>query len=181
MKRLLACTGLLAASLFAVAQQNPPASPAEEATSSISGHTITVDYSAPSVKGREGKIFNQGGLIQTTHKQYPVWRAGANSATTLITDTNLQIGNISVPAGKYTLFVEISNPDSWILIISKQTGEWGLRYDPTQDLGRTKMQMSKPPQMVELLKWAVTGTGGNHGALTLAWEDHSATVPLSVQ
>jgi hypothetical protein len=181
MKRLLVCAGLLATSLFAVAQQNPPSSPAEQASSSIGGHTISIAYSAPSVKGREGKIFNKGGLIQSTHKQYPIWRAGANGATTLTTDSNLQLGNVSVPAGKYTLFVDISNPDSWILIISKQTGEWGLRYDPTQDLGRTKMQMSKPPQMVELLKWSVNGTAGNHGTLTLAWENYAASVPLDVQ
>jgi hypothetical protein len=180
MKRLLVCAGLLATSLFAVAQ-NPPASPSEKANGSIGGHTVTIEYSAPSVKGREGKIFGQGGLIQTTHKQYPVWRAGANGATTLTTDSTLQIGNVSVPAGKYTLFVNIADPDNWILIISKQTGEWGLRYDAAQDLGRTKMQMSKPPQMVEVLKWSVDGTAGNHGTLSLAWEDHVASVPFDVK
>lgn len=179
MKRLLVCTGLLAASLFAVAQQKP--SPAEKATGSIGGHTITIDYSAPSVRGREGKIFNQGGLIQSTHKEYPVWRAGANAATTLTTDANLKIGNVEVPAGKYTLFVDISDPDNWVLIVNKKTGEWGLAYDASQDLGKTKMEMSKPSSMVEKLKYTITSEGGNKGKLTLAWENHEASVPIEAQ
>jgi hypothetical protein len=177
MKRLLVCTGFLAASLFAVAQAKPPASPAEKATGTIGGHTITVDYSAPSVKGREGKVFGADGLIKTAHgSQYPIWRAGANAATTLTTDAGLKIGDIDVPAGKYTLFVDISDPDNWVLIVNKKTGEWGLAYDPSQDLGKTKMQMSKPPAMVEQLKWDITD-----GALTLAWENHMATVPIAAQ
>ncbi len=176
MKRLLVCTGLLAATVFAVAQQKPPASPKEQATGTIGGHTITIDYSAPSVKGREGKIFNQGGLIQSTHKQYPIWRAGANSATTLTTDTNLKIGSIDVPAGKYTLFVDVSDPDNWSLIVNKKTGEWGLAYDSSQDVGKTKMEMSKPASTVEQLKYTIAD-----GKLTLAWENHEASVPISAQ
>jgi hypothetical protein len=180
MKRLLVCTGLLAATVFAVAQQKAPASPPEKATGTIGGHTITVDYSAPSVKGREGKIFTKDGLI-SKNPHYPVWRAGANAATTLTTDTNLNIGDINVPAGKYTLFVDISDPDNWVFIVNKKTGEWGLAYDGSADLGKTRMEMSKPPSMVEKLKYTITSEGGNKGKLTLAWEDHEASVPIEVQ
>lgn len=176
MKRLLVCTGLLAAGMFAAAQAKPPASPAETATGSIGGHTVTISYNAPSVKGREGKIFNKGGLIQTSHKQYPIWRAGANGATTLTTDGALKVGNIDVPAGKYTLFVDVSDPDNWVLIVNKKTGEWGLAYDASQDLGKTKMEMSKPSAMVEQLKYSLDG-----GKLTLAWEDHQASVPIAAR
>ncbi|HEY3704472.1 MAG TPA: DUF2911 domain-containing protein [Terracidiphilus sp.] len=175
MKRLLLCTGLLAATVFAVAQK-PAASPAEKATATIGGHTVTIDYSAPSVKGREGKIFNKGGLIQTSHKQYPIWRAGANAATTLTTDGTIKVGDISVPAGKYTLFVDVSDPDNWVLIVNKKTGEWGLAYDGSQDLGKTKMEMSKPMAMVEQLKYTISD-----GKLTLAWENHEASVPITAQ
>ena len=40
-----------------------------------------------------------------------------------------------------------------MLIVSKATGEWGLAYDATKDLGRTQMTMSKPPALVEDLKY----------------------------
>jgi hypothetical protein len=178
MKRFLMCASLLALASTVFAQQKPPASPPETATGTIGGHTITIKYSSPGVKGREGQIFNPGGLIQRTHKQYPVWRAGANSATSLHTDADLTIGSLQVPKGDYTLFVDISDPGVWVLIVNKQTGEWGLRYDASQDLGKTPMMMSKPPSMVENLVWSITDQGGGKGTITLAWEDHSASVAV---
>ncbi len=180
MKRLFVSTALLAATAFVFAQKAPPASPPEQATVSLAGHTVTIDYSAPSVKGREGKIFNQDGLIQKSHKEYPIWRAGANAATTLTTDADMKIGDVDVPAGKYTLFVNIADPDHWVLIINKKTGEWGLAYDASQDLGKTPMKMSKPPEMVEQLKYTLTSSSNNKGVLTLAWEDHQASVSIAV-
>jgi hypothetical protein len=41
------------------------------------------------------------------------------------------------------------------------------------------MQMSKPPAMVENLKYTITDDGGCKGTLTLSWEDHTASVPIS--
>ncbi len=177
MKRFLMCAGLLALTSVALAQQKPPASPPETATGSIGGKNITIKYSSPGVKGREGQLFGKDGRI-SHDPHYPVWRAGANSATALHTDADLTIGNLSVPKGDYTLFVDISDPDHWVLIVSKQTGEWGLRYDSSQDLGRTPMTMSKPPAMVENLQWTINDLGGGNGNITLAWEDHSASVAV---
>ncbi len=178
MKHFLMCASLLAIASTVLAQQKAPASPPETATGSIGGHSITIKYSSPGVKGREGKIFTKDGLI-SHDPHYPVWRAGANSATALHTDADLTIGTLTVPKGDYTLFVDISDPDNWQLIVNKQTGEWGLRYDASHDLGKTPMTMTKPPSMVENLLWTITGHGGK-GAITLAWEDHGASVPVSV-
>lgn len=179
MKRLLICTGLLFAATALFAQHKAPASPPAKASVTIGGKTIGIAYSSPGVKGREGHIFTKDGLI-SHDVHYPVWRAGANAATTLTTDADLTIGDLKVPAGTYTLFVDISNPDQWVLIVSKATGEWGLGYDGTKDLGRTNMTMSKPASMVEDLKYTLTDDGGNKGKLTLAWENMSASVPFEV-
>jgi hypothetical protein len=179
MKRLLICAGaLIAATVSLSAQQKPPASPAETASGTIGGKAISISYNSPRVKGREGHIFTKDGLI-SHNPHYPIWRAGANSATTLHADADLKIGDITVPNGTYTLFVDISDPDNWVLIVNKKTGEWGLAYDPSQDLGKTKMKMSKPPAMVEDLKYTITDSGGGSGTITLAWEDHVASVPVS--
>ncbi len=137
MKRVLICTGLLFAATTLLAQEKaPPKSPPATASATIGGKTITITYSSPRVNGREGKIFTKDGLI-SHDPHYPVWRAGANAATTLKTDGDLTIGDLSVPAGTYTLFVDISDPANWVLIVSKATGEWGLAYDrdpgPGQD------------------------------------------------
>jgi hypothetical protein len=157
----------------------PPKSPAAKETATIGGKTITITYSSPRVRGREGHIFTKDGLI-SHDPHYPVWRAGANAATTLQTEADLMIGNLHVPAGTYTLFVDISDPAQWFLIVNKKTGEWGLSYDATQDLGRVKMHMAKPPALVEDLTYTLTDKGGGKGTLTLAWEYVSASVAIHV-
>lgn len=180
MKRFLMGFTILAMAVSLPAQKKPVLSPPAKATATIDGKALSITYSSPHVRGREGKIFSQGGLI-SHDPHYPVWRAGANSATTLHTDADLKIGDVSVPKGDYTLFVDLSNPDQWALIVNKQTGEWGLKYDGSQDLGKTQMHMSKPPAMVEELVWRIREVGHGKGMISLSWEDHTASVPFSVQ
>ncbi|HEX4309863.1 MAG TPA: DUF2911 domain-containing protein [Acidobacteriaceae bacterium] len=178
MKCFLIAACCLSLACTAFAQPKTPASPSEQATATIAGKTVTISYSSPGVKGREGHIFSKDGLI-SHDPHYPVWRAGANSATALHTDADLTLGTLAVPKGDYTLFVDISNPDQWTLIVSKATKEWGLAYDPSKDLGKTPMTMSKPATMVENLRWALTDLGGGKGQLILAWEDHSGSVSVA--
>ncbi len=180
MKRFLMGLSILAIAVSLPAQKKPVMSPPAKATATISGKSISITYSSPRVRGREGKIFSKDGLI-SHDPHYPVWRAGANSATTLHTDAELTIGDLTVPKGDYTLFVDISNADEWQLIVNKQTGEWGLKYDGSQDLGKTKMHMSKPSQMVEDLRWTIKDDGSGKGTITLAWENHSASVRFTAQ
>ena len=187
MKRLLVFTSLLfvAATLSAqpalpkASPPGPPKSPPASESATIAGKTITINYNSPGVKGRAGHIFTKDGLI-STNPGYPVWRAGANAATKLHTDADLTLGGLKVPKGDYTLFVDIADPDNWVLIVNKQTGQSGLAYDKTQDLGRVKMTMSKPLAMVENLKYTLEALGGTTGKLTLEWENHSASVLIAV-
>jgi hypothetical protein len=180
MKRLLICTGLLAAATLTLsAQQGAPASPAATESATIAGKAITITYNSPGVKGRAGHIFGKDGLIGHD-PTYPVWRAGANAATKLHTDADLTLGGLKIPRGDYTLWVDISDPDNWVLAVNKQTGQWGTMYDKAQDLGRVKMAMSKPLAPVENLKYTIAALGGTTGKLTLEWENHSASVLIAV-
>lgn len=180
MKRLLACTALLVAATALLAQQGPPKSPAATESAKIGGKTITIAYSSPRVRGREGKLFGKDGLI-SHDPNYPTWRAGANSATKFHTDANLTIGKLKVPKGDYTLYVDIGDPDHWVLILNKQVGQWGLTFDSDQNLGRVPMTMSKPKAMVENLTYTLKNLGGGKGKLTLSWEDHAASVLFAVR
>jgi hypothetical protein len=175
MKSLLtfAATATLVLSGTAFAQ-----SPKATETATIGGKAITIVYCAPAVRGR--KIFGDGALI-SNDPNYPVWRAGANSATALHTDADLDLGGVTVPKGDYTLYVNIKDPNNWELIVNKQTGQWGLDYSQAQDLGRVKMNMTKPPSTVENLKYTLSGQGGDKGKLQLAWEAHVASVPITVK
>jgi DUF2911 family protein len=173
MKTLFACACTFALA-SCVSAQSPPA----QTSATIGGKTLTIKYSAPSVRGR--KIFGDGGLL-SNDGTYPVWRAGANAATAFHTDADLDIGGLSVPKGDYTLFVLVKDPDAWQLIVNKQTGQWGLRYSESQDLGRVKMTMSKPSAPVETFKITLSDQGGNKGKLQMEWENHVASVPITVK
>lgn len=155
----------------------PPASPPEQALITSGGRTLSIKYSAPSVNKREGHIFGPGGLL-SKDPTYPVWRAGANAATAFHTDANVTVGNLAVPKGDYTLYVDVADPNAWLLVINKQTGQWGLTYDQAQDLGRVKMDMSKPVAPIETLKYAFADIAGNHLRLSLSWEDHIGSVAI---
>lgn len=169
----------VAATNFAAAQNQKKqrASPPADTSVTIGGKTLSIKYSAPSVRGRT--IFGPGGII-SKDPNYPVWRAGANAATAFHTGADLDLGGLDVPAGDYTLFVLVE-PEPWQLIVNKQTGQWGLKYDAGQDLGRVPMKMSKPSAPVETYKMTLRSTGSNTGELRLEWADKVATVPFTVK
>src|ERR1700689_1264487 len=132
--------------------QSPPA----QASVTVGGKTLTIHYSAPSVRGRQ--IFGKGGLL-SQDPTYPAWRAGANSATSFQTGANLDIGGLNVPKGDYTLYAWVKDPEAWDLIFNKENGQWGLEYNAKQDLGGVKMTMSKPPGVIEMLKYTLADQG----------------------
>jgi len=170
MKKMLTWAGVLAVAALAFAETKAD----QVETLVYKGKTIAIKYSSPAVNGRVGKLFGKDGTIgQDDH--YPVWRAGANAATVLHTDIDLNIGGLNVPKGDYSLFVDLANTEKWELIINKQTGQSGLAYDAKQDLGRVKMTMSKPAKTVEQLKYTLSESGGKI-KLELAWENHVASV-----
>lgn len=164
--------------LFALAPVASAQSPAASATLTIGGKAISIRYSAPSVRGR--KVFAAGGPI-ARDPTYPVWRAGANDATALRTDADLDLGGLAVPKGNYTLYVMVKDPNVWELIVSKETGQWGDTYNASRDLGRVKMTMSTPAAPVETLKYTLTDKGGGKAELRLAWENRVATVQITVR
>ncbi len=162
---------IASAPLMAQAQEKPPASPPGEASVSFeNGKTVTIKYSRPSMRGR--KIF--GELVPYGN----VWRTGANAATSLTTDTALDIGGTNVPAGNYTLYT-VPGEKSWQLIINKQTGQWGTKYDQGQDLARIPMQVSQLPSGLETFTISLDKTGAKSATLKLEWELTSARVKIA--
>lgn len=170
----LSAAALLAASL--VQAQSPAATESK----TIGGKTISVTYNAPKVNGREGKLFGKDGRI-AKDPNYPIWRAGANSATKFHTDADLDVAGVAVPKGDYTLYVDLTDPAAWKLVINKKVGQWGLSYDKGSDVGRVPMTIAKPAALVENLKYTITDLGGNKAKLTLEWENVSASVMMTVK
>jgi hypothetical protein len=153
------------------ANQNPPLSPAEQASVTLNGKPVTIDYCAPSLKGR--KV----GVELAPYGQ--VWRTGANSATTLKTQSTLRIGNLIVPPGTYTLYT-LPAEKGWKLIVNKQTGQWGTVYKEDQDLGRVDMMegvIPSPPAETFVIEFE--HTQGNKTELHLKWGNANVYVPVT--
>ncbi|HXK60728.1 MAG TPA: DUF2911 domain-containing protein [Acidobacteriota bacterium] len=169
---LIPCLFAAAATGLLLAQQGrAPLSPPAETSVTINGKTISIKYSAPSMRGR--KIF--GELVPYGK----VWRAGANAATALHTDADLDLGGLTVPKGDYTLYVW-PEANKWTLIVNKETGQWGTRYNQQLDLGRVEMNMSQAPAPIETFKITLSETGSNSAKLEMAWENTVASVPIAV-
>ena len=185
MKSVFICAGALMAAAGLIFAQTPDA----VETKTVAGDTITIKYQTPSVGKNAGQIFTKDGLI-SKDSTYPVWRAGDGPATMFHTDADLDIAGLAVPGetnqgneqmGWYTLYVDISDPDNWVLIVNKELHQWGLTYNKPEDLGRVKMTMSKPPALVEKLEYTLTDLGNKKGRLELAWENHVASVDFTVK
>src|SRR5215471_18905049 len=147
MKRLATTALFIAAAAFAQTAKDKymtpgtGGSPPMNTSVTLGGKEIWIVYHAPSVKGR--KIFGGPDALQ---KPGTVWRMGADQATFLHTDANLVINGVRVPRGEYTLYTELDG-GKWKLIISKETGQWGIKrsgeanVNEAQVLGRVPLNM----------------------------------------
>lgn len=167
----LACTVLLAASGVAQSGKAAP-SPAEIATVSLQGKSITVKYGAPSMRGRK--------IVGALVPYGKVWRTGANDATSFTTNTALKIGDASIPAGTYTLFT-LPGEQQWVLILNKQTGQWGLEYHQEQDLARIPMKSSTLASPQEKMSITFENTKGNSTEMHIKWENTDELVKITAQ
>ena len=169
--RMSCATCIALTALIGVQAQNkkPVLSPPADTSQTVNGKTISIHYSAPSMRGR--KIF---GVVVPYGK---VWRTGANPATTLKTDTNLKIGTASVPAGTYTLYT-LPSADDWKLIINKQTGQWGTEYHEDRDLARVDMKKETLSSPQEVMSIKLEPFQGKTSSLHVRWETTDVSVPV---
>ncbi len=176
MRKVLAlvfCLSILFIATRAIlAEQAKRASPHEQVSAVLDGKKVTIEYGRPLMKGR--KIF--GKLVPFGE----VWRAGADEATTLSSEANLNIGGLKVPKGTYSLFT-LPGEKEWMLIVNKNAKQWGAySYDAKQDLGRTKLAVRALPTPVE--QFTITlDAQGKKGTLKLSWEQTEASVAVTVE
>jgi hypothetical protein len=162
---------------MAIAQQPPQdkskrPSPPGAAEVTLKNKKITIDYSRPSLKGRK--------VGQELAPYGKVWRTGANEATALNTEIDLNIGGAKVPAGKYTLYT-LPSEGTWKLIINKQTGQWGTQYDESQDVARVDMKKTALPQSVEQFTISFDKKNDNTANLNLDWENTRVSVEIKAE
>ena len=160
------------------------------------GKWIEITYGRPLQRGRDlfgaganyGKAANDVGA--PGFPPPPVWRAGANVSTRLKSEVPLVFGKTTVPAGEYSLFIDLKLPE-WTLIISSwpaqpkfdpkdKTALWGAYgYTPDKDVARVPMKLEKLPFEVDQLTWTFLDMKNTGGRIALMWGSTLATTPFT--
>ncbi|HEV3223147.1 MAG TPA: DUF2911 domain-containing protein [Puia sp.] len=183
--RIVFFLGLICNFFFVQAQQTwlpREPSPAATVSQTIGISYVTVDYSRPSVKGREiwGKLVPYGWdkAGSAVGLESP-WRAGANENTVLHLSHAATIEGNLVPAGDYGLFFVINGDNSGEVILSKDFKSWGsFFYDPKQDQMRAKITVRNMPVSIERLSYSFEIVNKNVAELDLNWEKKQFPVKI---
>lgn len=160
---------------------NPKATISEE----VGITSITIKYSRPGVKGRDGKIW--GGVVGNGFRNYSFisnsltspWRAGANEATVISFEHDVKVEGRDIKAGSYALFMAIET-DSVLLIFTNLTDAWGsFYYTPANDIVRIKVKPVMLENTVEWLKYEFIDHTEKSCVIAMQWEKLS--VPFKVE
>jgi hypothetical protein len=145
-------------------------SPRETAMANIGTTHVHMDYSAPSVRGRQ--IF--GGLVAFGE----VWVTGAHSATSISVSDDVEISGKLLPKGKYALFT-IPGQDEWTVIINTNYDQHlADEYDAKDDVFRINVKPTQIDTPVEKLEFKVEEQGSGQGLISFSWESSSFSLPI---
>jgi hypothetical protein len=148
MKKILGLLTVFAFSIGFSFSQKKRVSPKETTTGEINGVEVSINYCAPSVKGR--KIW--GELVPYDK----IWRAGANEATTIEFGKDISIQNNKLPAGKYSFFV-IPNKEKCTLIFNNDFKQWGsYNYSMDKDQLRIDVRPILNSKSIEKLVYEIS-------------------------
>jgi hypothetical protein len=157
MKKLaIAVLSVLMLACFAavgLAQGNPRGT----STLTLKGKTVSVDYGRPSLKGR-----TTDDLLGSL-KPGALWRLGADKSTTFKTGIDLAFGDVTIPAGEYSIWMQRQEDNSWKLLFDKTHGQWGAPAPPASEAFASVPLMSKtattPVDMVTITLRKAAGGG----------------------
>lgn len=147
-------------------------SPRTAAMANIGSNHIHLDYSAPSVRGRQ--VF--GGLVALDE----VWVTGAHSATNISFNEDLIIEEKKISAGKYALFT-IPKENGWVVILNINFEQHlSDDYDQSDDIVRFEVRNIQTEDLIEQLKFEVISTGVQEGELKFNWANRGFVLKLSI-
>jgi hypothetical protein len=145
---------------------------------------ISIKYSRPGVKGREGKIWGAvvpygfATLNFISNRNISPWRAGANEATIISFEHDVKVEGKDLKAGSYALFMAMGT-DSVTLVFSKETEAWGtFFYNETDDILRVNVKPVVLDKPVEWLKYEFIEHKEKSCVIAMQWE--KVSVPINV-
>jgi len=179
LKTLVGMTALLASGMPMLAQHGHAASPHISINAVVDGDSLTLVYGSPSVKDpKSGEPRKIWGKLVPYGK---VWRTGADEATLLTTEKTLVLGETTLAPGTYSLWTLPAEDGSAKLVINKQTGQWGTRYDEAQDLARVDLKKESLECPAGRFTMAIERGSGGGGVLKMMWETTAYSIPFTVK
>jgi len=190
----------LAAGTLAQTPVRKPASPAGTAATQIGGKYVEVQgrqryqdgkwievtYGRPIKRGRQNLFGAGADYGKAVSDGSPVWRAGANQTTRLMTEVPLVFDGKTLPAGEYSVFVELKE-NAWTLIFSNWPAQekydpnnkaalWGsYGYTPDKDVLRAAMKVETLPFSMDQFTIAFIDVATDGGKLAMMWDKTMAT------
>jgi hypothetical protein len=155
------------------------------------GKWIEVSYGRPIKRLRQNLFGTGADYGKALYAGAPVWRAGANQTTRLQTQVALVFDGKPLPAGGYSVFVDLKEK-AWTLILSSWPAQatydekntkalWGAYgYTPDRDVLRTAMKLGTLPFSMDQFTIAFVDMTPGGGTLTMMWDTTLATVPFTV-
>ena len=143
--------------------------PRDTARGTIGAAVLMVDYGRPRLRGRAAI----GRLVPLDS----VWRTGANEATQFRTSMAITLAGTRLEPGLYTLWTELTTSGP-TLIVNRQTGQWGTKYDATQDLARAPLKAETLATPVEAFTIRIEPTGSTTGKLVMEWDRFQWTAEI---
>ena len=144
---------------------------------------ITINYSRPSVNGREvwGKLvpYGMNNLGFGTAKESP-WRAGADENTTINFTDDVTVEGQPLKAGTYGLHMIIYEDNRATIIFSNNSTAWGsFFYEPSKDAIRVDVQTVEVP-FTEQLTYNFINVEASSATVILNWEKKQIPFKISV-
>ncbi|HEX6502545.1 MAG TPA: DUF2911 domain-containing protein [Terriglobales bacterium] len=120
------------------------------------GKRVKVDYGKPSTAPAFGGAVPYG----------KIWGPGFGRATSLTTDVPIQIDEVVVPPGVYSIYMLPSEGD-WTLILSQKAGQSAASYPQGWDFARIKMKKRSLSEPVGQLTILFSSHGPGGGAMKI--------------
>lgn len=149
----------------------PRVSPDKRVYQKIGYTEIEIVYGSPSINNRQiwGELVPYG----------QVWRAGANSATTIAFRSPVNIAGTRLDSGTYSFFLIPRENDTWTAIFNKISKQWGaFKYQEKEDALRFELSPRKTKYKTESLTYAINQTGFKYGSISCAWDFIEIEVPF---
>ena len=153
----------------------PRVSPASEVQQMVGLTEIEIEYSRPSMRGRE--VF--GNLVPFGK----VWRTGADNSTKISFDTDVIISGKTIQSGTYSIF-SIPNKESWEIILYSDVELWGVPRDWSENKivfsSMFDVKKLKKSNTVETFTISFNDLTNNDVNMSISWENTSVDIKIEV-